>query len=103
MSARQRAKTEWSRMQDVPEGRTRVQAFNDGSLELLTAAARIYSLFGVILGIWLCPLVGIWLGPVGWAMAAAHVLLVAVSGWWGWWEYGDDNWGLWPRRRRDAG
>lgn len=90
--ASQRAQTEWARMQETAQGRTRVESFNDRALETLIALARWYAIGGLIGLAWLGPWAIWWWGWFGVAVTLGHALLVGLAGWWGWWQYGDKQW-----------
>lgn len=83
---------EWARMQEREQGRTAVESFNDRALENLIALARWYAIGGLIALVWGTPVLVWQLGWLGAALSAGHAALVALSGWWGWWHYGNKTW-----------
>lgn len=91
-TARARAETEWARVQERTEARSRVERFNDGALEVLILVARVYSVVGVVSVVWICPLLVMFFGLAGGIIAAGHVVLAFGGGYWSWWYYGNDEW-----------
>lgn len=90
--AQARAEAEWARVQERTETRSTLERFNDTALEHLIALARIFAIAGVVLTVWLCPFLILWLGWLGVTLAVGHVVLTALSGWWGWWHMGNKEW-----------
>lgn len=86
-------RTQHARLVARQPERTRVERANDQALEYAILAARILGALVPVAAL-AAVFVWIWTGDGRWALTAVLGAVVGgVTGWWGWWHNGNEEWG----------